>query len=60
MKFSTDIQGPQRIRSNDSDDLLTFPVLPPAGQNVLLFSVISHHLLKGFAQNVVQTYMVPR
>lgn len=40
--------------------ILTFPLAPPAGQSLYLFSEISLHLLCGLAQHFVQTFKVPR
>ncbi len=31
VKFATDIQGPLRKHLHDFGDLLTFPLVPPAG-----------------------------
>ncbi len=45
MKFSTDIRVPQRVNSNDSDDPLTFYLVPPASQSFRLSSEISQHVL---------------
>lgn len=49
MKFGMDIYGIQRLHPSHFGDSLNFPVIPPAGQNFHLFSVISQHLLDGIA-----------
>lgn len=42
LKFWTDTHGPQRSNPNNVGDCLTFPLVPPAGQNIH-FSLKSHH-----------------
>lgn len=46
VKCGSDIQGTLRINSNDFGNPPTFPVGPPAGQNVQLFGKTSQQLQK--------------
>lgn len=39
------INDPQKMRLIDFEDLLTFPLAPPANESFYLFSEISQHLL---------------
>lgn len=44
MKIGTNIHGPKRMNPNDLGDLLTFPLMPPAGQSFHSYSGVLEHL----------------
>lgn len=60
MKFGVAIHGSQMMNPDNFSELLTFHLVPPAGQGLHLSSEISQNLLDVLAQILVQIFLFPK